>query len=98
MASDGHDLIYVNIDILDKDNRGVPDAAVELQAEVVGPAVLVGFGKGNSVTDEDYTDGKTTTYRGRATAILRAGYEAGEVILSIKADNMTVEQTVLSVR
>lgn len=88
MAADGHDLIYVGIEIVDSEGKRVPEAAVALQAEVNGAAYLAGFGTGNPVTDEDYTDDKTVTYRGRAMAILRAGYDAGDVTLTVNAENL----------
>lgn len=51
-------------------------------------AALAGFGTGNPVTDEDYTDKETITCRGRALAILRAGYEAGETVLTVRAEGL----------
>ena len=88
MKADGHDLIYVNIAILDKDGIPVPDAAVSLKAEAEGAAVITGFGSGNPITDEDYTAPQTVTYRGRATVILRSGYEAGPITLRVSADGL----------
>ena len=88
MKADGHDLIYVGIELLDKDGLVVPDAAVALKAEVSGSATLSGFGSGNPITEEDYTKGETVSYRGRAMAILRAGYESGTVELTVSAEGM----------
>lgn len=79
MKADGHDLIYVEIDILDEDDHLVTDAAVELTASVEGCGLLAGFGTGNPVTDEVYTDHKTVTFRGNATAIVRSGYGQGNI-------------------
>ena len=88
MKADGHDLIYINIVIRDKNGIPVPDAAVSLKAEVSGCAELAAFGTGNPVTEEDYTDSRTVTYRGRATAILRSGYDAGPVCFRVSAGNL----------
>lgn len=91
MCANGHDLIYVGIDILDEDGMTVPTANIGLKATVEGPAVLAGFGSGNPITDEDYTDNVSTSYRGHALAILRAGYESGEVVLKIEAGEICKE-------
>lgn len=88
MKADGHDLIYVGIELVDKDGLVVPDAEVALTAKVSGCAELAGFGSANPITDEDYTDEKTVSYRGRAMAILRSGYEAGTVQLEVSAEGM----------
>lgn len=86
MAADGHDLIYVNIEITDRDGRVVPDAAVALRADVSGAGRLAGFGSANPITEEDYTDSETVSYRGRALLIMRAGYERGTCSVEICAN------------
>ncbi len=111
MKADGHDLIYVNISVLDASGRVVPTAEIELTATLSGAATLSdaathsgaathsnaatlsGFGSGNPITDEDYTDCVTKTYRGRALAILRAGYEAGEVTFRVAGGGFSDEVT-----
>jgi beta-galactosidase len=82
---DGHDLIYVGIEVTDSEGRLVPDAEISVTAEVIGPATLAGFGSANPITDEDYTDVKTTTFRGHAMAVIRAGYESGEATLRVSS-------------
>lgn len=86
MAADGHDMIYVNIEITDRDGRVVPDAAVALRANVSGAGRLAGFGSANPITEEDYTDSETVSYRGRALLIMRAGYESGTCSVEICAN------------
>lgn len=86
--ADGHDVIYVAIEIVDRNGHVVPDAEVALKAKVAGVCTLAGFGSGNPVTEEDYTDASAVTYRGRAMAILRSGYEEGSCILTVEAENI----------
>ena len=107
VKADGHDLIYVGIEIVDQNGVVCPDAAVPLTAEVSGAAVpltaevsgaaaLAGFGSGNPVTDEDYTDHCTVTFHGRAMAILRAGYEKGKIGLKVSGEGLPEAETVLT--
>ncbi len=88
MRADGHDLIYVGIEITDADGRVVPDAEIPLTAELTGSAVLAGFGSANPITDENYTDKETTVYRGRAMAVIRSGYAPGECCLEVRAEGL----------
>ena len=75
-----------------------PDASVPLRIEVEGCGVLAGFGSANPVTDEDYTDAFTASYRGRAMAIIRSGYESGEVRVEVSVAGMkTVKAELLVV-
>ena len=97
MNADGHDLIYVNIEVVDKDNNLVTDADISLKTEANGNAELVGFGSANPITEEDYTDDNCMTYKGRAMAILRSGYEKGEVRLSVSADKLNLEEIKLEI-
>lgn len=52
---------------------------------------LAAFGTANPVTDEDYTDQRTVSYRGRAMAILRAGYGAGKMVLTVSGEGLPAE-------
>ncbi len=123
MRADGHDMIYVNVEIVDAQGRVVPYAEVKLEATVCcageetkfgaeaccadaetkfeteaccadagvsagAVATLAGFGTANPITEEDYTDNETVSYRGHALAILRAGYEAGKVMLTVRAQGL----------
>ena len=86
IKADGHDVIYVGIELLDKDGRLVPDAEIKLHAELTGAGTLAGFGSANPITEDNYTDGDTTSFRGRAMAIIRAGYETGDTSLKVSAE------------
>ncbi len=97
MRADGHDVICIGIELRDKDGVVVPDAAVPLKVKVEGSGVLAGFGSANPVTDEDYTDEFTVSYRGRAMAIIRSGYESGPVRAEVSADGMETVKAELSV-
>ena len=77
LKADGHSLCYVNVQILDREGRLVPDAQIPLTADISGQAMLLGFGSGNPITSENYTSGRFTSDRGQAVAVLRAGYEPG---------------------
>lgn len=105
MRADCHDLIYVGIDVVDSDGLLVTDAEINLVSglSVVGKAsdkiaYLAGFGTGNPITEEDYTDNKTTTYRGHATAIIRSGYVPGEIELNVSAAGLESESVKLVVK
>ena len=97
MKADGHDLIYVGIEIQDKDGNLVPDAEIALYTKVEGCAVLSGFGSGNPITEEDYTDERAVSYRGRAMAILRSGYEKGSVCFTVSAVHLLTAELELKV-
>lgn len=98
MKADGHDLICVGIELLDKGGCLVPDASIPLKVEVDGCATLTGFGSANPITDEDYTEASTVSFRGRAMAIIRSGYESGSVNVKVWAEGMEPVTVVLSAK
>ena len=73
-------------------------ATTAVRAEATGAAVLLGFGSGNPITDENYSKGQFTSYQGKALAVLRTGYEAGEVKLTVSADGLEKAEICLQVK
>lgn len=82
------DFIYVGVELVDRDGAVVCDAGIPLEAKAEGGAVLAGFGSANPVTDENYTSGSFTSYRGRALAVLRATAEQGQAVLTVSAKGL----------
>ena len=85
IAADGHSLSYVSAVLTDAEGNIVPDEDILLEAAVTGNGELLGFGSGRPVTSENYSRGEFTSFRGRAMAVIRSGYEAGEITLTVKA-------------
>lgn len=85
LAADGHDAMYINIELVDENGIPVTDSDVEITATLEGAGVLAGFGTGNPCTTDNYADNETKTYKGHATAIIRSGYETGSFALTVEA-------------
>ena len=98
IRADGHSLSYVAVEVADENGLVVPDAAVKLHAAVEGAGKLDAFGSSNPITEENYTAGEFTSYQGRATAIIRSGYEAGGCTLTVSADGFETVKTVIEIK
>ena len=70
---------YLVIEVTDVDGNLVPYAQQTITAEISEGAELIALGSGRASTEENYTRGEITTYRGRALAVVRGGNGA-EVI------------------
>ena len=88
LRADGESLCYVSVEILDAEGNLVPDAQILLNAHTEGEAVLAGFGSGAFETSENYTAGRFTAWHGRAMAVLRAGWTAGQVRLTVSGEGI----------
>jgi len=103
LRADGHDVLYVAVEIVDAEGRVVPDAQIPLKAaaysnETELAAYLAGFGSGNPITEENYTSGSASAYCGCAMAVIRSGYETGTVTLSVKAERLPEATLVIEVK
>lgn len=85
LMADGHDVTYVNIDVVDSNGVLVSDASIDISAVVEGAAVMSGFGTGNPYTKDLYTDCETTTFNGHATIAVRSGYDKGKTLVRVTA-------------
>lgn len=88
LDADGHDLAYINVDITDCEGRKVSDARISLTAIVEGAGYLAGFGSGNPITEEIYTDDRAETFNGSALLIVRGGYTVGKTRICVKAESL----------
>ncbi len=75
------ELVFIRADVVDEEGIPVPMAEVKLTATVEN-GTLLAFGTGRPVTDENYTAGTITSFKGSALAVIRkAG--SGDVKLKV---------------
>ena len=94
--ADGQDLIYVTVEILDRDGRVCPDAAIPLTATVKGSGSLLSFASADLKDTSVYTDAHCTTWKGRALLAVRSSAKSGTVSLTVKGDGLSQSQLTLN--
>ncbi len=97
LAADGQSLLYVRVEITDENGNRVPDAEEMLTASVEGAGTLAAFGAATPVTEELYTTGQFTSYQGRALAVIRSDYDAGEIKLTVSCEKYPSAEITVSV-
>lgn len=85
------DLTYISYSIEDNSNNLITHMKMDLCIHVVG-AELLGFGTGDPKPLEKYNTNRTSTFNGRALAIVRKFKQNAQVIVT--SENMTVDLTV----
>lgn len=88
LAADGQSLCFAVIEAVDKEGNFVWNAERLARATVEGAGVLAAFGTGKPDTDENYTTGEFTSYRGKMLAIVRSGYETGKAVLTVTMEGL----------
>ncbi|MFR5556959.1 MAG: DUF4982 domain-containing protein [Coprococcus sp.] len=71
ITADGKDLVYVTVDVTDKDGNIVPNAANNVKFEVKG-GTLVGVDNGKQADHQSYQEDNRNAYNGSLVAIVQA--------------------------
>jgi beta-galactosidase len=97
MMSDGMDLCYVTVEMVDAQGRTCPLAMDNLEFKVEGSAKMMGVANGDAMGHDVFTDTKHSLFYGKAMVVLRSiPGKSGEAILSVStADGKQSELTVL---
>lgn len=88
LKADGQSLCFAVIEVVDADGNAVPYVEKKAVARVEGAAALAAFGTGRPVTEENYTRGEVTSYKGRILAVIRSGYETGKAVLTVSMEGL----------
>ena len=94
--ADGLDLQHVRIYAVDSKGRRVYSAQHELQFGTEGAARIAAVSNGNIRSDELYCTNHIHLYNGSAMVILRAGRQAGSVVLTTRAEGLKPLKTKLT--
>lgn len=98
LGSNGQDLAWLKISVTD--DAGTvhiyPDR--EILVTVTGAGSLQGLGSGAIFTEDSFTKGSCHTFYGRALAVVRAGYEPGEIRVKICCGDLVKEVVLECVR
>ena len=96
LTSGGQSLAFINVEVIDKDGRVCPDAAISCEVNVKGQGQLVAFASANLKDCEPKTSAHTTTWKGRAMLAVRSGKTKGKVQVNIKS-SLPTATTVIKV-
>lgn len=103
IKADNMDVSVVQVKVLDKKGRFVPDANIDLDISVDGPIRILGVGNGDPAfrATERPADGvgksfSVKTFNGLAQILIQSGSENGDGLLSVSAADIPAES--LSVR
>ena len=96
LTSGGQSLAFINVEVVDKDGRVCPDAAISCEVNVKGQGQLVAFASANLKDREPKTSAHTTTWKGRAMLAVRSGKTKGKVQVNIKS-SLPTATTVIKV-
>lgn len=98
LQATGEDLAYVTISF--EDEVGVLQTSKDrkVSVNIEGAGVLQGFGSANPRSTENFLDTETTTFDGRALAVIRSKGEVGNIIVTASAEGCIPKTIRMQVR
>ncbi len=93
LRADGQDLCFAEIEFVDENGNLKPFIEQPVEIALLGKgAALQGFGSALCKTDETFSSPRHHSYRGRALAVFRAGFESGKLQVTVTSAGV-VSQT-----
>ena len=92
LYANGQDLCYLHIDLCGE--NGVIKSSVDQKVTVAveGSGTLQALGSARPHMAENFYSDTHTTYYGKALAVIRAGYEPGEIKVRVSGDGMETKE------
>jgi len=88
LKSNGEDLSYVLIEVLDKDGNPHPLADHQVTISVEGNVSIVGVGNGNPQSFEPFQSNTVRLFYGKAIVIVKSHEKSGEAHITISAKKL----------
>jgi beta-galactosidase len=85
VTANGQDLVYVTVELTDKNGIVQPNAANRLHVKVDGPAVIAGIDNADLKDTDSYTGNTRKAWHGRALIVIRSTHGAGDIKLTISS-------------
>lgn len=98
IKADGDDLLYVTVQVADKEGNIVPDDTRMVNFKVSGDAEFLATANGDPTCILSFDDPKMKLFSGAATAILRAGSTPGKATLTVTAPGVKPASLTVDVR
>ena len=86
LKANGQQLAFITVEVVDKEGRVCPDAAIPCEAGVSGQARLMAAASADLKDREPSTSQRFTTWKGRAMIVVRSNPQKGKAKVSVKSN------------
>jgi len=88
IVANGQDLMYVTIEVTDKDGIFQPNAANRLHFKIEGNGIIAGIDNADVKDTDPYTGNSRKAWHGRALVVIRSTHNAGDIKLSVSSPGL----------
>jgi beta-galactosidase len=96
--SDGRDLSFITVQVLDKNGVLVPNADNLIKFSLSGPGFIAGVDNGNPVSMESFKSNQHSAMNGKAVCIVQSNGAKGKIILTANADGLQSSTITINAR
>jgi beta-galactosidase len=93
IKADGQDLSFVQVEVVDKNEKLQPNADELVTFTLAGPGTIAGLGNAYLDSTEPYQGTQCHVYHGRALVVVRASKQNGVLRLKAESSGLTVAET-----
>ena len=98
LQADGQELCFIELRLSGENGVTKSSADRKVSVEVSGAGTLQGFGSAVPNTDDSFLSGTYSTYYGKALIAVRAGYKEGDIMVTVKAEDLETRTLTIQVR
>ena len=98
LCANGQDLCFIRLMLTDPDGVIKASDDRKITVQVTGAGKLQGLGSARPHMAENFVSETHTTYYGQALAAVRAGYEAGEILVTVSCEGLETQILTIPVR
>ncbi len=95
IKSNGTDLSFVTVEILDKEGNLCPNADNPVQFEVNGMGFIAGVDNGSPISLERFKDNKRKAFYGKSLVVLQSNGKKGNIKLKAESEGLKHAQTII---
>ncbi len=95
IKSNGTDLSFVTVEILDKEGNLCPNADNPVQFEVNGMGFIAGVDNGSPISLERFKDNKRKAFYGKCLVVLQSNGKKGNIKLKAESEGLKHAQTII---
>jgi beta-galactosidase len=89
ITADGQDLVFVTVELTDKDGIHQPNATNRLYFSVEGPGVIAGVANADLKDTDPYVGNNHQAWKGRALIVIRSTHEAGNIKINVSSPGLS---------
>lgn len=88
VKADGQDLVFITVEITDKDGRVEPNAANRLSFSLTGEGSIAAVGNADLKDTDLYVGNERNAWKGRALVVLKSARKSGKMTLKVTSPGL----------